>query len=64
VSVDISTEDRHDLEQFIRGAFKYNTMQRARLAYVVSAILRECGVDTASADDGALVALARALLAK
>jgi hypothetical protein len=54
----------NDLAEFARGAEKYAPLKRARRAYVVEAILRERGVATAGADDDALVALARAELAR
>jgi hypothetical protein len=53
-----------ELAEFARGAKKYNALQRARLAYVVEGILRDRGLETAGADDDALVALARAELAR
>jgi hypothetical protein len=56
-------EDR-DLADWIRGKYKYDATKRARLGYVVEAILRDRGVSTAGADDPALVALARAELAR
>jgi hypothetical protein len=53
-----------ELSEFARGAKKYNASQRARLAYVVEGILRDRGLETAGADDDALVALAKAELAR
>lgn len=53
-----------ELAEFARGAKKYNTIQRARLAYAIEGILRDRGLETAGADDDALVALARAELAR
>lgn len=53
------------LADFVRGAKKHNATQRARLAYGVEGILHDRGVETAgAADDAALVALARAELAR
>lgn len=57
-------QDDQDLADFVRGKFKYDPLKRARLAYVVEAILRERGVLTAGADHAGLVELARAELAK
>lgn len=53
-----------ELVEFVRGAKKYNAIQRARLAYLVEGILRDRGLETAGADDDALVALAKAELAR
>jgi hypothetical protein len=61
--LDREIEDR-DLAEFARGARKYDALKRARLAYVVEGILRDRGIDTVGADDDALVALARAELAR
>ena len=61
--LDREIEDR-DLDEFVRGAKKYNPLQRARLASVAEGILRDRGVATFRADDDELVALARAELAR
>ena len=61
--LDREIEDQ-DLADFVRGKLKYNASQRARLAYVVEGILHDRGVATADANDDALVALARAELAR
>lgn len=59
--LDREIEDR-ELAEFVRGALKYSPLQRARLASMVAATLRDRGVATEGADDGTLVALARAYL--
>ena len=62
--LDREIED-NDLAAFVRGAKKYSPLERARLAYMVDGILRDRGISTAGArDDEALVALARAELAR
>ncbi len=61
--LDREIEDR-DLADFARGKFKYDAFKRARLAYLVEGILRDRGVSTSGADHAALVALARAELAR
>ena len=61
--LDREIEDR-DLAEFVRGAKKYNPLQRARLASAAEGILRDRGVATFRADDAELVALARAELAR
>lgn len=63
--LDREIEDR-DLSDFARGKLKYNATQRARLGYVVEGILRSRGAETRGLDldDDALVALARAELAR
>ena len=59
----LTDEDRRDLEQLAAGAFKYNAIQHARLAYVCDSILREQGIDTAGATVDDLAAHAKRVLA-
>jgi hypothetical protein len=63
LQLDREIDDR-ELAEFVGGAKKYNPTQRARLAYGVVAILRDRGISTSGVDDDALVALARAELAR
>lgn len=55
----MSPEDRKALEDFVQGAFRYNLMKRARLAYVVEGILHELGYAVRGMDFDAFVATAR-----
>lgn len=56
--------ENQELADFARGKFKYSALKRARLANAVQDTLRDRGVETRGMDDDALVALARAELAR